>query len=196
MVKRIDEMKRCRPEDSLYMERKARKTEYKPKFDEKMPIPFEKVKAYLKSRHLGNYVNEVCQELVIRFLSAGKGGAPKSVEYAFGILRNIASEKCRQIAKDKNLRKRLETRAKADSRCTGPGCPDEWVETKEECEEIQKLMVDLPLREKVAFNLDMLGYTYREIGKIIGMSPSTARLDSKRAMKFIQRRIDNGEHKQ
>ena len=154
------------------------------------------IRRFLNKRGLGNYADDICQEMRCRLEKDKQEGKAMSWKHAFGILRNIARGKSRPLRQQRAHRKRLTDILKAGSQDSQTTCPAELATRKELIERIYKIRDELNWRQRIVFNLRCMlenKLTFKQIGQVIGFSESTAREEFHKACDYVRARLSADE---
>lgn len=75
--------------------------------------------------------------------------------------------------------------------CSAEGYPEDIIERKEEVAELLRLIHDLKEEQRIVLLLKHIkGYTYREVGEILGISPEAAKMRIQRAREILGKRLE------
>lgn len=113
---------------------------------------------------------DIAQEAIVR-LWVGRGReSPRSVRrYLFRVTRHLALDHL----KSRRNRHRL-LHAQHPACAVQPAAPDEVLEREHLSERVQRAIQELPARRREVFSLTYLqGFSYAEVGEIMGISPKT-----------------------
>jgi RNA polymerase sigma factor (sigma-70 family) len=152
-------------------------------------IPYESVQRISKSYGLGNYADDVYQEMYLKLDNAKRQGKPSSKKYAFGILRNLLRDLLKKLDEVPKPAKRQSDLAESGHPELRQSSPEETAARKELITKVVDSIKGLTCRRRVVFYLRHYRhgkFTFREIGIVIGLSPSGARLEYSKALEYIR----------
>jgi RNA polymerase sigma-70 factor, ECF subfamily len=113
---------------------------------------------------------DIAQEALVRLWERRGRELQRSLRaFLFQVTRNLALDHL----KSRRTRERL-LNARESGYATAPAEPDEMLEREHLRERVQRAIQELPERRREVFSLTYLqGFSYAEVGEIMGISPKT-----------------------
>ena len=173
------------------MQGERRQPEYVPKSDQCAPISYEYAKRFLMTKGLGNYADDMFQQMVLRLDRAKRRGTRVDKRYAFRTLRNLARSKLRKLGRQREIEAILRASPEAQKRQRDD--PQEMASQKEILEMVERVLEGLDVRERVIFKLRACDshhiYTFGKIAGIVGFSESLVRTKYNMVLRIIEGRL-------
>jgi len=168
--------------------------------DTTLLIPEPLVQYQAKKYGLGNYVDDIKQELRLALLEARDCRVDEPEKYAFGILRNILRKRYEGRRQEREFEKDLKDLLKPSYGDSRTACPADAVERKELLEQVLDIIKELPLRQRIVLNLkfhpeilDENKVTWKKIGEITMTCEATVRDDYRKALRSVKQRLNIDE---
>ena len=174
------------------MKSDSEQPEYDPKSSKDTLLTYQFTNRYLTKLGLGSYADDIYQDIFCRLKRAIREGKKVDKHYAYSILRNLATDKYRELGRQRKHAQELNDRATTQAENNQIDCPYENVARNELKEIVASIIPRLNKRRKIIVTLYALSnekFTFSDIGKIIGCSESTVRVDYHHAVKDIQKQL-------